>query len=131
MLFLLLFVIVVWFFVDYFIHVVGTPKKNKPYDYVDFDTFYKEFDIRTKNKRCEYDDFQKSFMFTSGGYYAKWEVKFTKHTIKFDISGIKMMILINPLDYLKYRWFWIVLKHNYKKRNYEHGLFDRKDTSNE
>ena len=127
MLFLLLFVIIVWFFVDYFIHVFGTPKENKPYDYVNFDTFYKEFDIRTKNKRCDYDDFDKAFEFSSGGYYAKWEVIFTKHTIKFDISGTKMMILVNPLDYLKYRWFFFVLKFNYKGRNHKKGLFEYKD----
>ena len=51
--------------------------------------------------------------------------------ITFYDDSTKMMILINPLDYLKYRWFWIVLKYNYKKRNYEQGLFDRKDNPNE
>lgn len=131
MLFLLLFVIIVWFFVDYFIHVFGTPKKNNSYDYVNFDTFYREFDIRTKHKKCEYDSFDKEFNFTTNRYFCDEIAIFSKYYITFYDDSTKMMILINPLDYLKYRWFWIVLKYNYKKRNYEQGLFDRKDNLNE
>ena len=125
MLLVLLFVVIILFIVDYCIHVFGTQKSNNPYDYVDFNVFYNEFDIRTKGKHCKYDEFNKAFEFSKGNYYSSWEVKFTKHMIKFDISGTKMMILINPLDYLKYRWFFFMLKYNFNGRNHKKGLFDK------
>ena len=125
MLLVLLFIVIIWFIVDYCIHVFGTQKSNRPYDYVNFDVFYDEFNVRTKGKHCKYDKFDNAFEFSKGNYYSSWEAKFTKHMIKFDISGIKMMILINPLDYLKYRWFFFMLKYNYNGRNYKKGLFDK------
>lgn len=127
LLLLILFVIIIWFIIDYCIHVFGTQKSNKPYDYVDFNVFYNEFNVRTKSMYCKYDKYNKAFEFDAGNYFSEWEVKLYKHEIKFNISGIKMMILINPVDYLKYRWFFFMLKYNYNGRNYKKGLFENKE----
>lgn len=100
------------FVVSYLIHIEMNTSKNKPYDYVTFERFMKEFNKYKDNPRLEYDkNFKSIFLKYWDGYDHTYHNDVYLHA-SIVMFGDKCMIFY-PVDWFKYCiWMKIQFRSN-------------------
>lgn len=112
-LFIFLVYVTIYNIADYKSHIKMNKNENLPYDYVNFNTFLKEFNKYRKNPRMKYGD--KSIFLKDENFNRI--VHLHANIVEFDGK----CMIFKPLSYFKYRR-WI--KKQCKNKNRIKGLWD-------
>ena len=111
--FYILLYVIVYNIADYGSHIQMNKDEGLPYDYVNFNTFLKEFNKYKENPKIEYGD---KFIFLKDEIFNRI-VHLHADIVEFDGK----CMIFKPLSYFKYR-SWI--KKQCKNKNRVKGLWD-------
>lgn len=104
-LFILIFTVMIILFLDsYVTHIQMNIGQKKPYDYVTFDRFIKQFNVYKDDSRLEYDkDYNAIFL----RYYDDKHVYYNEVYLHASIVEFQNKCMIfYPIDWIKYCW-WV------------------------